>query len=219
VIMRTYTTIDAGVKDAVSVRTWPAEKRHRGFTFIELIVVVLIIGLLAGTTGMISIRLLRKMRVESDAKHLVLAARYARLCAVERKQDYSLVIDKTGGSFYVRQGGAESTEDESAAMPVSNEYVKPKKLNDGNVFDKIDVLSAIEQRDGENDIQVIVFRPDGGCDLANIEIAGYGTVYSVLISPSGRVRMQEGRCEDVLSGLVVDLDLQEGGGTGVRDAF
>ena len=56
-----------------------------GFTIVELLVVITIIALLAGIGGGFHIGTYKRMLVEKTARDLFLAAKYARIMAIENR--------------------------------------------------------------------------------------------------------------------------------------
>ena len=72
---------------------------------IEILVVVVIVGLIATVTGGVYMGTFKNMQLEKCAKELYLAAKYARLVAVEKQIECRLVIDKEEGKFFVYYKG------------------------------------------------------------------------------------------------------------------
>ena len=64
----------------------------RGFTIIELLLVVSIIALMAGASGAMYFGTYKRMLVEKAAKEVLLAAKYARVIAVEKQTRYKMVL-------------------------------------------------------------------------------------------------------------------------------
>jgi prepilin-type N-terminal cleavage/methylation domain-containing protein len=145
--------------------------RRGGFTVAELMVVVVIIVLLASAMGGYYVGTYRRMMVETAAKEIMLAAKYARLIAIEKQSSCRLILDETEKSFcLMRRSFGEGTDEIEKAV-VSNSYTKPGRLEGDVVFEKVQVASAAGTNAGSREGQSrVVFRPDGTADTAVIQV-------------------------------------------------
>ena len=76
-------------------------KQRRGFTLVELLVVILLVVMLASVMGGGYFRQHRKRQIDKTAQELLLAAKYARVVAVERQTPCTLQLDQTAGRFFL----------------------------------------------------------------------------------------------------------------------
>ena len=135
-----------------------ALRKARGFTLVELLLVAVIVALLAGATGWFAVNTYKKMTIEKSAKEIMLAAKYARIAAVEKGQTYELLLDTGQNSFALACGGE----------PVSNQYTKPGSLTGDAVFEKISIASYSQGESDGSEYNTVAFNSDGSADAAVI---------------------------------------------------
>jgi prepilin-type N-terminal cleavage/methylation domain-containing protein len=104
------------------------KKQIGGFTLVELLVVMLLIVMLASAMGGGYFRQYRKRQVDKTAQELLLAAKYARVVAVERQAPCTLKLDQTTGWFYLTVDEVEATETDAEEVILSNLFTKPVEL-------------------------------------------------------------------------------------------
>jgi prepilin-type N-terminal cleavage/methylation domain-containing protein len=75
--------------------------RRKGFTISEMLLVVVIIGLITSAGAGLYVGTFRKMQVEKAAYDFFLTAKYARLMAVEKQNQYKMVLDLANKGFYL----------------------------------------------------------------------------------------------------------------------
>ena len=75
--------------------------RNAGFTFIEILVVMTIIGILAGTVVLHSIGADRDRNLETEAQRIAALVELARAEAVTRNESWGLFVDETRYGFKI----------------------------------------------------------------------------------------------------------------------
>ena len=81
--------------------------RKNGFTLLELLAVAAIIALLFSVSIASYARSFNRWAVEQNAHQLYMAAKSARLYAVEHQQKCTLVLDRENGQFFLMIEGAD----------------------------------------------------------------------------------------------------------------
>ena len=176
----------------------------RGFTLVELIVVVAVVSVLA---GMIAPRIYGRRgsaRLRESSRRFLATARYARDFAATRRSKCRLTIDtKEQGYTLTRQKDAEHNPNEF--VPLEASLARPQRLPDGLRFGSL----RIEPGPGMTEHgtgHYIDFDPTGRADAAVIEITDGPGVYSVLVmSCTGRAKLVEGLVQELPNDRL-DLD-------------
>ncbi len=190
----------------------------QGFTMVEMLVVVAIIGLIASATAGLYMGTFKNMQLEKSAKEIYLAAKYARLAAVEKQIECRLVIDKAEGRFFVYYKETDQESKEEKEVIVSNPYTKPVTLPEGVTIEDVMIVrsaqlnasESISDKDEDDSGNIVVFTASGTADCAVIKIGNGKTSYTVTVSPAtGRVKIGRGEKEMPLD--IIDLDELERG--------
>ncbi|MCK5850850.1 MAG: prepilin-type N-terminal cleavage/methylation domain-containing protein [Kiritimatiellae bacterium] len=149
---------------------------RNGFTMIELMLVVAIIGIVTTITVPNLIRSSRGNRLRMAARSIVMAGRYARSMAVMNGKDLSLVFDIGAGEVSV------PGEMKRKLDKVRIEHVElmggarnPFAISSGEHGSVFDALGLATDKDNEDSMRtegkiVIVYRNNGRCDPYNIRI-------------------------------------------------
>lgn len=179
-----------------------------GFTLGELLVVIVIIVLLAGVGMVFSRDAYRKIQVEKAALDFMLAAKYARVSAIERQSPCIIELDKEGGRFAVLTYAVDAETGQTAEVPLQGAYFKKPVEFGGDVsFEEVLIMTVgqggpIE----EEEAKAVVFLPDGTAQRAIIQIGDGRAHYTASISAAtGRTKLQAGTADKV-ENQTIDLD-------------
>jgi len=174
--------------------------RKNGFTLLELLAVAAMVALLFSVSIASYGRTFNRWALEQNARQLYMAARSARLHAVEHQQECTIVLDRENGQFFLT---IESTE-EAGITPVSTPWSRKVQLQKHVSFETVKIAGRNEEIDGG-----IVFRPDGTADNAVIQLGDGKLHYTVMVNGgTGRARLIEGEAEELQTDQI-DLDMTE----------
>ena len=185
-------------------------ERPGGFSMVELLLVTVIIVLLAGTMGGIYVGTYKRVLVERAAKEVLLAAKYARIVAIEKQTQCELIIDETDTRFYlaIDSQDGEDDDDESKTV-ITNQYSRPKEFGGDVKFEDVRITSTVDIDERLGSERRIVFRSDGTADTAILQIGDGKNHYTVYIfAATGKARVQFGlAAESPVE--IIDLDMVE----------
>jgi prepilin-type N-terminal cleavage/methylation domain-containing protein len=186
----------------ISNRVMFMRKRpSKGFTTVELLAVVVVIGLLASVGG-VYFASYKQVAVDKCARDIVLAAKYARVLAIEKQSICRLVLDKVENSLCLVVSGGKN-------RVVRDEYFRPRKFGGDIEFEGVVIATENGSAGGGDDSAAIVFRSDGTADSAVVQIGDGENHCTVYISAAtGKARAEAGKAKETTAD-VVDLDLYE----------
>lgn len=181
-----------------------------GFTLAEMLVVVVIIGLLAGLGGGIYMGSYKRMLVEKAARDFVLTAQYARIMAIEKQRQYKIQLDIANNGFFLATTQLDEDTGQTEQMVVKDPFCRPVEFEGDVTFEDIQITPIGLETTTEDDEQEqsIVFSPNGTAQSAVIQIGNGKTHYAVSIfAATGKVKIYFGTSENVDVG-VIDLDAE-----------
>jgi type II secretion system protein H len=189
--------------------------RNPGFTLIEILMVVAVIALIAGMGGGIYLGTYKATIVKKAARDFELAAKYARMTAIERQQPCLIRLDVVNGAFLVTRQAAEADEtdeSETSEIILRDVWFRPVKFEGEVKFEAVQVATAgtdtSDTRDEPEGRRTIIFRPDGTAENAIVQIGDGKTHYTVAITAAtGKTKVEFGTGEDIVFSTV-DLDRQ-----------
>jgi len=188
-----------------------------GFTFIELTIVILIIGLILAMAAPNFMRFMRSTKTGSAARKLAGYITYLQERGVRDNTKYLLVIDLDEGKYWAATEIPEekmpieyyySTPRERMTMryPESNDpWLKPVELDPGISIPRI--LDE-DNRPQFNGYRFVAFNPDGTADRTTIYLMDSAQeVMTVYIKPfSGRPEIYDGVHEIEQLPVLVEQD-------------
>ena len=176
-----------------------------GFTIIEVLVVITIIALIAGVGGGgYWIRTYKRMLVEKAARDFFLAAKYARIMAIERQKPYRIELDATNGGFYLITEQLNEETEQTEQTIVRDLYSKPVEFDDAVKFENIQITPIGSESSDEQ--TAIVFLPNGTAQSAVIQIGDGENHYTVNIyAATAKAAVQPGTAQEIKI-TTVDLD-------------
>jgi len=188
-----------------------------GFTIAEMLVVVVIIALIASVGGGIYVGTYKRMLVEKAARDFVLAAKYARIMAIEQQKPYKIKLsaadsaDSANNGFGLVIDEFNQETEQTEQVIVRDLYFKPVEFTGDVKFEGIQITPAGWEAATETDeAREIVFSPSGTADSAVIQIGDGKSHYTVSISAAtGRATMYFGTAEKVKEEVkigTIDLD-------------
>lgn len=181
----------------------------RGFTVTELLLVIILIALLGSAGGGLYVGTYRRMLVERAARDIVLAAKYARIMAIEKQNPYKMEFDAVNNGFLLTCTSFSQQTETDTRVIVRDEYFKPVQFGGDVKFEDIQIVPLGSQTESDSDAQTqIVFQPNGTAQLAVIQVGDGKNHYTVSIAAAtGKAKMISGTVENVRIGTV-DLDAQ-----------
>ncbi len=181
-----------------------------GFTLVEVLVVVVIIGLLGGLGGGIYISSYKRLLVEKAARYFFLTAKYARIMAIEKQRQYKIVLDVENNGFHLVTTQLDEEGGQTEQMIVRDSFCKPVAFDNDILFEdiKITPISLVTTTEDEEDEESIVFSANGTAQTAVIQIGNGKNHYTITITAAtGKAKVYDGIVEDVDVG-VIDLDAE-----------
>jgi prepilin-type N-terminal cleavage/methylation domain-containing protein len=110
-----------------------------GFTLAEVLVVVVIIGLLAGMGGGIYVGTHKRMLVEKAARDFVLTAQYARIMAIEKQRQYKIQLDAANNGFLLATTQLDKEGEQTEQVIVRNSFCRPVEFEGAVRFEDIQI--------------------------------------------------------------------------------
>ena len=172
-----------------------------------MLLVIVLIGLLVGAAGGIYIGTYKNKLVEKSARDFFLAAKYARILAIERQSKCIVNLDKANNRFMLVVDEFNEDTGETEQIIVKDLYFKPTEFSGEVKFEKIKIMSNnFEQTSEVKPSTTITFSPDGTAQTALVQIGDGKNHLTVSISAvTGRSKVYSGTADNVKSDTI-DLD-------------
>ena len=197
------------------------QTQRYGLTIAEMLVVAVIIALVASVGGGIYVGTYKRMLVEKAARDFVLAAKYARIMAIEQQRPYKIKLSvacaadateaaNNGFGLVIDEFNQETEQTEQVI--VRDLYFRPVEFAGDVKFEGVQITPAGWEAATETDeAGEIVFSPSGTADSAAIQIGDGQNHYTVSISAAtGRATMYFGTAEKVKEEVKIGtIDLEK----------
>jgi type II secretion system protein H len=175
-----------------------------GFTLIELLVVIAIIALIGGVGGGFYIGTYKRMLVEKAARDFFLAAKYARIMAIEQQRPYMLQLDTTNGGFYLVYNALNEETGQTQQTIVRDPYSRPVEFVGDVKFEDVQI-TPLETESSDQET-AIVFSPNGTAQTAVIQIGDGENHYTASVcAATGKAVIYPGTSKEAEAGTI-DLD-------------
>ena len=182
----------------------------RGFTLVEILLVVAMIALIGGLGSGYCVGTYKRLLVEKAARQFLLTARYARIMAIEQQRPYELLIDPNNQGFFLATAEPDPETGDSRKVAVRDYFCKPVEFEGDVGFEDVHLETYLEASSDEAGAeQKIVFWPNGSAESAVLQIGDGKTHYSIaLVAATGKANLYPGVTTDIKTASI-DLDVQE----------
>ena len=181
------------------VRTRTLSTGERGFSLVEVLAVVIIIGAMAALIVPQFSSHLRTAQLRESCGALLAAARYARHRAVTTRTPCRLVLDVQERRFHLEEemqeddmdalSGAANTGAAGGFAPVRSGAVRPFSLPSGVAFAEVRIEAGAGTQDSDT---AVTFHPTGAADAAVVQLTTGLRTWSLVVWPhTGRTQLAE----------------------------
>ena len=185
------------------------QKSARGFTLIEILLVVVIVTMIAGLGGGYCVGSYKRLMVEKTARQLLLMATYARIMAIEQQRPYELQMDTGNRGFLLATTEMDEQTGETERVIVKDYYCRPVEFEGDVKFEDVVLSTSTGEPLGDSDQeQKVVFLPNGSAESAVLQIGDGKTHYTVaVVAATGKATLSVGTAQQIDS-VSIDLDIQ-----------
>jgi prepilin-type N-terminal cleavage/methylation domain-containing protein len=187
-----------------------ATMKRRGFTIAEVLLVVLVIGLITSAGTGLYVGTFKSLQVKRVVQDFFLAAKYARLMAMERQTPYRMELDLANHGFWLSTLRWDEDTEQVGLEIVRDVFCKPVQFEGDVVFEAVEIVPGTWETESDSEEQqTIVFSPNGTAQSAVVQIGNGKTHYAVSISAAtGRAKVYFGTTDNV-EVTTTDLDVEE----------
>lgn len=142
--------------------------RRAGFTFLELLVVVIIVGVISASVLPVFSSSFASLRVRNAKADLMAAIAHAQECAVRESTPYRFNLDPESRSYWITRYKSGVGEEEVF------ERVPDKWGQETALPDALEVSRPKMRKDRETKAFYLQCYPNGACDMASISVTTKG---------------------------------------------
>lgn len=154
-------------------------RRHTGFTLMELVIVVVVIGIIAGMAVPSFLSYLPKQRVKATARDMVSELRLARSQSISERQAYGVTIDLSKQSFtYFADADGDGTLSAGDSTITADTVSTDVKITTCTFTNNTVVFGSTGSASSSGDLQVV---SSDGQVIMSINV----------LASTGRVRLTE----------------------------
>lgn len=175
--------------------TAPRARARAGFSLIELLVALLILGMVVGVVGLAWDTILPGTRLESDVRALSARLHGTRSDAIARNAEFWLLYDLEKQEYWVQ--APYDAEGRVVSSPRDGFHVHRTKLREGVVFEQITIDGRV-YRDNVGGFPYVRFDPLGASNDHTIVLRqpNYDRFYTVeVLGLTGQIRFHNGLFE------------------------
>lgn len=186
-----------------------AKANRQGFTIVEILLVIIIISLLAGVGGAFSVGTYKKMLAEKSARDFLLAAKYARITAIERQSRCRIELDTDNNRFWLIVDEFNEQTGQTEQVIVRDLYFKPVDFSGDVKFEDIQITpTGLDEVFEAEELLTIAFSPNGTAQSAVIQIGdGRNHLTVRILAATGKAKVYPGTAKEIKIGTI-DLDEQ-----------
>ena len=153
-----------------------------GFTLLELLVAIIIMTIMAGVGSSMYVGVNERLKIQKAANTLLVTAQYARLSAIEQQTIYKFCIDTSTNEFYLVTTLSDVEAGTVEEVIVEDSMCRPILLENGLIFEDIQILSNEYNLGSSGGLEIIVFTPNGTAQTALIQIGNGKAHYTLSIN-------------------------------------
>jgi prepilin-type N-terminal cleavage/methylation domain-containing protein len=185
----------------------------KGFSLVEMLVVVLVISMMALASGNYFNGTLKNLQMRSAVRSLMMTCKHAKLRAITDSTTCKLAIDEVERKYapIIKVRTESETAQPGDEVILKNQYLGSTELPGSVEFELVMVMprsEVIEDDQEESEYQYIKFYPDGTADVAVLQLGDGKRSMTVSVWPAtARVTVSEGPMDNLLP-QTIDLDAE-----------
>ena len=141
------------------------EKRRGGFTYLELLVVVVILGLITGAMIPVFRGSFNGIKAKSATRNLIATLFFAQDRAVSSGIEHRLCLDPRTNSYWVERFNGYTKKQQKRFTPVQERYGEKHPLPDFLILTDVRAPAS-----GKEKIPRIACYPNGSCDVVQLKL-------------------------------------------------